>query len=110
MSAFHNTYGLPIRVTEFNANPNRYIYIQGEFLKLAVPWMEQQDWIEAYSFFQPDLTYTDPNGDQQSIDSRFLTPDHSTVTALGTIYSNLESAPHLTENLMGSSSQTLPRP
>ena len=47
----YNLYGLPIWITEFNANPARSQTINSEFLKLALPYLESLDYIERYCWF-----------------------------------------------------------
>ncbi len=46
-------YGLPIWITEFNANKNRLTNIQIEFLKRAIPMLEAHPHVERYAYFQP---------------------------------------------------------
>lgn len=52
IQAIHNKYGLPIWVTEFNANPWRYTYVQKGFMEKALPWLEAQDYIERFAWFE----------------------------------------------------------
>ncbi len=47
----HNLYGLPIWITEFNANPARSQDINAGFLELALPYLESLDYIERYCWF-----------------------------------------------------------
>jgi Glycosyl hydrolase catalytic core len=99
MEAIHNLYGMPIRITEFNANKNRWRWVQDDFLKLAMPWMEQQPWIEGYSVFQSnnpqDNTFLDENGN---------------FRVHGKTFNDFRSGPYLDRNLRGESSLTQTRP
>lgn len=84
----YQIYGLPIWITEFNANPNRENSVQAEFLKLALPYLEQLDYVERYAYFQPDprnasipvapANYFDANGN---------------ITNIGIIYRDQVSTP-----------------
>ncbi len=47
-------YGLPIWITEFNANKNRLTPIQVEFLMKAIPMLESHPHVERYAYFQPN--------------------------------------------------------
>lgn len=53
----YNEHGLPIWITEFNANANRDSSVHIGFLKLALPYLESLDYIERYDFFSvnPDV-------------------------------------------------------
>lgn len=57
----HNLYGLPIWITEFNANPYRSNAVQLAFMKLALPYLETLSYVERYNWFQPNPTPLDPN-------------------------------------------------
>ena len=46
-------YGLPIWITEFNANRHRNEWVHRQFLQLALPFLEETTFIERYSFFPP---------------------------------------------------------
>ena len=54
----HNLYGLPIWITEFNANPARSQAVNAGFMALALPYLESLDYIERYNWF-PFNTGTD---------------------------------------------------
>ncbi|MFR9524362.1 MAG: glycosyl hydrolase [Rikenellaceae bacterium] len=49
----YKKYGLPIWITEFNANKNRLTAIQIEFLERAIPMLEAHPHVERYAYFQP---------------------------------------------------------
>lgn len=53
LEGVHERYGLPIWITEFNANPYRNPEVQLEFAKLAIPYLEASPFIERYAWFQP---------------------------------------------------------
>lgn len=88
----YQIYGLPIWITEFNANPNRENSVHAAFLQLALPYLEQLDYVERYAFFQPDPRYSsnavapsnyfDTNGD---------------ITNIGIIYRDQVSTPSIPE-------------
>ena len=65
----YDLYGLPIWVTEFNANPSRTTWVQLEFMKLALPYLESLDYVERYCWFQP----VSGTGDYYN-ENGFLTP------------------------------------
>lgn len=46
-------YGLPIWITEFNANKNRLTDVQIRFLEKAIPMLEAHPHVERYAYFQP---------------------------------------------------------
>lgn len=46
-------YGLPIWITEFNANKNRTTETQIRFLEKALPMLEAHPHVERYAYFQP---------------------------------------------------------
>ncbi len=76
----YNLYGLPIWITEFNANPARSQTINSEFMKLALPYLESLDYIERYNWF-PFNTGTD-----------FYSPLGSTTLSLvGNTYKNINT-------------------
>lgn len=81
----YNLYGLPIWVTEFNANPNRTNEVNYEFMKLALPYLESLDYVERYAWFEPfsgTADYTDDNGN---------------LTNVGTFIANHQSSPSIPE-------------
>ena len=74
----YNIYKKPIWITEFNANRNTTSATHVNFINLALPWLEQQDFVERYAyFFPPALPPVDVNGN---------------LTAIGTAYSNFNSS------------------
>jgi hypothetical protein len=82
----HNLYGLPIWITEFNANPARSQAVNSGFLALALPYLESLDYIERYNWF-PFNTGTD-----------FYSPMGSTtLSSVGNEYKNQVSTPSIPE-------------
>lgn len=85
LTNIHNLYGLPIWITEFNANPNRSTAVNLGFMKLALPYLESLDYIERYAWFQPSsgvANYFDTNGN---------------YTEVGQYYKNTSSTPTIPE-------------
>jgi hypothetical protein len=59
----YSIYGKPIWIKEFNANRNTTSATHEGFIALALPWLEQQPFIERYAyFFPPALPPVDVNG------------------------------------------------
>jgi hypothetical protein len=82
----YDLYGLPIWITEFNANPNRTNQVNYEFMQLALPYLESLDYVERYAWFEPfsDVAdYTDANGN---------------LTNVGNFYTNQVSTPAVAES------------
>lgn len=99
----HRIYGLPIWITEFNANPNRTNSIQAEFLKLALPYLESLDYVERYAYFEPMASNS-----SNPVEPANLTDGNGNLTNIGEIYRNHPSTPSIPEatfesdgNLMG---------
>lgn len=79
----HNLYGLPIWITEFNANPARSQAINAGFLELALPYLESLDYIERYCWFGFNTTTHFSgwnNGETDQI-----------LSLVGTIYKNINN-------------------
>lgn len=53
IDACYAKYGLPIWITEFNANTNRTTETQIRFLEKALPMLESHPHVERYAYFQP---------------------------------------------------------
>lgn len=73
-------YGLPIWITEFNANRNRTPGTQIKFLEKALPMLEANPHVERYAYFQP----FGGNGD-------FIVSDK--ITSVGQAYGTILSKP-----------------
>ena len=87
----YKKYGLPIWITEFNANPNRTTLVQLEFMKKALPYLESLSYVERYCWFQP----VSGVGDYYN-SSGALTP-------VGEVYKTEPSFPAIPENTWAAS-------
>jgi hypothetical protein len=93
----HNLYGLPIWITEFNANPARSNQLNADFLALALPYLETLDYVERYNWFPYNIG-TDfnvlveiPNPDPDPVkvaEKPFILSNTGTISAVGTAYTN----------------------
>ena len=82
----YNLYGLPIWITEFNANRYRNEWVHRQFLQLALPYLEETDYIERYSFFPPVTDQAD------------FFDENNNYTQIGEFYSNFNSTKSISEN------------
>lgn len=105
LTSIHNLYGLPIWITEFNANPYRSTATQLAFMKLALPYLETLDYVERYNWFQPNPTPLDPNDNTNNVGTgEFYTtrPSGSAIlTEVGVTYRDqvsTQSIPEATVN------------
>jgi hypothetical protein len=88
----YDLYGLPIWITEFNANPNRTNAVNYQFMQLALPYLESLDYVERYVWFQPNsdvADYYDSSGNLNNI---------------GTFYKNQVSTPSIPETTISANS------
>ncbi len=81
----YDKYQLPIWISEFNANPNRSKEVNTAFMKLALPYLEQLDYVERYAWFEPS-----------SGNGNYYEADGSTLTEVGEYYTNQQSTPAVT--------------
>jgi Glycosyl hydrolase catalytic core. len=88
----YSIYGLPIWITEFNANPNRDNSVNAGFLELALPYLEQLDYVERYAYFEP-MTSLSSTGVPHS----HLFESDGSITNIGTIYKDHVSTPSIPE-------------
>jgi hypothetical protein len=88
----HDIYQLPIWITEFNANPNRDNSVQAAFLALALPYLEQLDYVERYAYFQPNPQYA-----STTVATANYYDTQGNLTNIGTIYLNQVSTPSIPE-------------
>ncbi|WP_144604168.1 glycosyl hydrolase [Algoriphagus algorifonticola] len=88
----YRIYGLPIWITEFNANPNRTNSIQAEFLKLALPYLESLDYVERYAYFEPMAANS-----SNPVEPADLTDENGNLTNIGEIYFSHPSTPSIPE-------------
>jgi hypothetical protein len=51
VNALYDFHKKPIWITEFNANVNRTAYVNEEFMRLALPWLDANPNVERYAFF-----------------------------------------------------------
>lgn len=82
----YNLYGLPIWITEFNANPNRSTATNLGFMQLALPYLESLDYVERYCWYQPDSGVAD-----------YYDTSGTTLTDVGVFYRDQVSTPSITE-------------
>tara|TARA_R110000868_G_scaffold71022_8_gene208402 strand:- start:1556 stop:3421 length:1866 start_codon:yes stop_codon:yes gene_type:complete len=81
----YDLYGLPIWITEFNANPNRTNATNYGFMQLALPYLETLDYVERYAWFQPSSGVAD-----------YYTSG-TVLTNVGMFYKNQVSTPAVSE-------------
>jgi Glycosyl hydrolase catalytic core len=100
----YNLYGLPIWITEFNANPYRSTAIQQGFMELALPYLETLSYVERYNWFQPNPTPLDPDDNETNVGTgEFYTtrpPGAAVLTTIGTTYKNQVSTPAIPETTL----------
>ena len=82
----YNLYGLPIWITEFNANRYRNEWVHRQFLQLALPYLEETEYIERYSFFPPVTDQAD------------FFDENNNYTQIGEFYSNFNSTKSIAGN------------
>lgn len=85
----YDQYQLPIWISEFNANPNRTKEVNTAFMKLALPYLEELEYVERYAWFEP----SSGSGD-------YYEEDGSTLTEVGNYYKNMHSTPSVTEDFL----------
>jgi Glycosyl hydrolase catalytic core/Secretion system C-terminal sorting domain len=84
VTAVYNLYQKPIWITEFNANVNRTPTVHEGFMKLALPWLEQDPRVERYAYFFGNDVPSRANG---------------VLTTAGQIYNSHISTPAYPENI-----------
>jgi hypothetical protein len=82
----YNLYGLPIWITEFNANRYRNEWVHRQFLQLALPYLEETEYIERYSFFPPVTDQAD------------FFDENNNYSQIGEFYSNFNSTKSIAVN------------
>ena len=85
-------YGLPIWITEFNANRHRNEWVHRQFLQLALPFLEETDYIERYSFFPPTTGVAN------------FFDENNNFTQIGEFYYNFNSSESMPEETYASTS------
>ena len=89
----YNLYGLPIWITEFNANINRTNATNYGFMQLALPYLETLDYVERYAWYQPNSGVAD-----------YFDTSGTTLTNIGVLYKNHTSTSSIPENtILGNS-------
>lgn len=105
----YNRFGLPIWITEFNANPNRSNAINYAFMQLALPYLESLDYVERYAWFEPSsdvADYYDGSNNLTNVGAyykNFATTasiPENTVAAQNNIDVNYSNKPTLYHNLI----------
>jgi hypothetical protein len=89
----YNLYGLPIWITEFNANPNRSTATNYGFMQLALPYLETLDYVERYAWYQPNSGVAD-----------YYDGTGTILTNVGLFYKNQVSTPAITESTVSAQS------
>ncbi len=84
VTAAHNRYKRPLWITEFNSNRNTTEKTHVEFMKLAIPWLDAQPYVERYAYFFP------PKVQSESA---------NVLTAAGAAYKSYVSVPAFKENV-----------
>jgi hypothetical protein len=87
----YSRFGLPIWITEFNANPNRSNAINLAFMELALPYLETLDYVERYAWFEPVSDVADYFDGSKNL------------TNVGTFYKNQVSTPSIPETTISDS-------
>jgi hypothetical protein len=89
MEKVHATYpDKPLWLTEFNANVNRISEaVHENFMKMAAEWMEDQDYIERYSYFF-EKNHREINAD-------------NSLTEIGKLWKSLTSKKSFNSNIIG---------
>ena len=90
LGSVHQMYGLPIWITEFNANRHRNEWVHRQFLQLALPFLEETDYIERYSFFPPTTQVAN------------FFDENNNFTQIGELYYNFNSLESMAEETYAS--------
>lgn len=92
LSNVYANYGLPIWITEFNANKHRTQAVNQAFMELAIPYLESLAYVERYAWFEPLPSSPDGQfGNGEFYDSA------GAFTQLGTFYSTYQSGASVPE-------------
>jgi len=92
LDSVYEMYGLPIWITEFNANRHRNEWVHRQFLQLALPFLEETDFIERYSFFPPTTEVAN------------LFDENNNFTQIGELYYNFNSSESIPDEMLASAS------
>ncbi len=85
LESVYQMYGLPIWITEFNANRHRNEWVHRQFLQLVLPFLEETDYIERYSFFPPTTQVAN------------FFDENNNFTQIGELYYNFNSLESMAE-------------
>jgi hypothetical protein len=85
----YDLYKLPIWITEFNANPNRTTATNKGFMELALPYLDQLDYVERYAWFEPNSDVAD-----------YYESDGKTYTDVGIFYRDHQSTPSVPQDFL----------
>ena len=90
----YSLYSLPIWITEFNANKYRSVEVNSQFMELAIPYLESLDFIERYSWFEPNpvAPASYGNGEYFEVDGN--------LTNIGEFYKNYPSKPAISQTFL----------
>jgi hypothetical protein len=90
----YNEYGLPIWITEFNANRYRNSATQLAFMQLALPYLESLDYVERYAWFEP--VHPSGNANQEGF-ADYYDDTNFALTNVGSFFINHNSSPSIPE-------------
>ena len=90
LESVYQMYGLPIWITEFNANRHRNEWVHRQFLQLVLPFLEETDYIERYSFFPPTTQVAN------------FFDENNNFTQIGELYYNFNSLESMAEETYAS--------
>lgn len=92
----YSIYGKPLWIKEFNANRNTTSATHEGFIALALPWLEQQPYVERYAyFFPPALPPVDGSNNITNIGKAYRDFNASTPA----ITKNIDNTELLTDHL-----------
>ena len=89
----YDLYGLPIWITEFNANPNRTNATNYGFMQLALPYLETLDYVERYAWFEPSSGVAD-----------YYNTSSTALTNVGMFYKNQVTTPTIPQSTISADS------
>jgi hypothetical protein len=92
LSNVYEFYGLPIWITEFNANKYRTSEVNEAFMRLAIPYLENTSYIERYAWFEPV-----PVNDNTNIGNGEFYDIDGNLSSIGLFYESYESTPSTPE-------------
>lgn len=93
----YDEYGLPIWITEFNANRYRNNATQLAFMQLAIPYLETLDYVERYAWFEPVHPTDDEN---QEGYADYYDDNNFSLTNVGSYFLNHNSSSAIPEQIV----------